>query len=200
MQVESRTLGRFPTLFGSRFGLADHGIAGRWLDFVAFGTSCRFSAWFRGFGRGPQLCHNSGHSPAHLLGRRLSTGALPRPKFSLPHLASQDQLVLHDGDHLAPALKLLWGAQARAAPQQGLLLEAVAMFLRVASFVAWGHLLQRESVRSDPQKPTFAWVTRLAAGAMADHANEGEFDGTRLAQMQPFPASHLNGMSGFIFA
>src|SRR6266851_3677615 len=198
MRRESRQLGRVLTLFGFRGGLADHSIARSRPDFAAFGSSCRFSAQFGSFGRGTQLCHNSGHGSAHLLRSRRSADAFPRPQVGLPKLASQDQLVLHNSDHLAPALKLLWRAQARVAPQQGLLLEAVAMFLRVAPFVAWGHLLQRERVLCDPQKPTFAWVTRLVAGTLAGHANEREFDATRLAQMQPLPARHRDSMPGFV--
>src|SRR5260221_138686 len=198
MRRESRQLGRVLTLFGFRGGLADHSIARSRPDFSAFGSSCRFSAQFGRFGRSTQLCHNSGHGSARLLRSRRSADAFPRPQVGLPKLASQDQLVLHNGDQLAPALKLLWRAQARVAPQQGLLLETVAMFLRVAPFVAWGHLLERERVLCDPQKPTFAWVTRLVAGTLADHANERECDATRLAQMQPLPACHRDGMPGFV--
>src|SRR5260370_39909370 len=179
-------------------GVGGQSIAGSRADFAAFDSSCRFSAQFGSFGRGPKLCHSSGNGSAHVLRSRRSADAFPRSQVGLPKLASQDQLVLHHGDHLAPALKLLWRAQARVAPQQGLRVLAVAMFLRVAPFVAWGHLLQRERVLCDPQKPTCAWVTRLVAGTVTDHANEREFDATRLTQMQPPPARHRDGMPGFI--
>src|SRR5713101_5449666 len=128
-------LGPFATLFGPRFGFFDDRKAwGRGPD-SAFGPARRFSACFGRVGGCAQGSNNSGHGPADLLRGGRTLIRFPRQVQCLNQRTGQHQLVLHGSHQQGPALKLLGGAQARLIPQQGLFLEAIAMFVRVAPLV-----------------------------------------------------------------
>src|SRR6266852_9282488 len=140
MAARVSTSSAFTTLFRPWIGLVDHPIA--WCRFYngPLLSSRRFSAWFGRPSRRSQLHHKFGHRPAHLLGRSVALTALPGTQTGLHQWTRQHQVIVHDGDDLAPAFKLRWGAQPGLCPQQVLLLEAIAMFMRVAPPVAQGHL------------------------------------------------------------
>jgi hypothetical protein len=63
-------------------------------------------------------------------------------QFHFNQIASQNQMSVNNGNDLAPALKLLWGAQAWLLPHQRLFVKAIAMFLPEAQHVAQRNLSQ----------------------------------------------------------
>src|SRR6266581_8149596 len=95
----------FPPLFGLWFGLVDHGRAWRRFDHRSFWPSGRFSAWFGRTSRGTQLCHNFVHRPAHLLRTGWTLTRLPGTQTGLHLWTGQHQLIMYNGDDLAPAFK-----------------------------------------------------------------------------------------------
>lgn len=70
-------------------------------------------------------------------------------------------------------------------PQQALLLEAVAMLVRVAPPKALGHLGDASIGLAVPQKPTLARVTWLIGGPMTQHTEDRHFQVSCFRQMQP---------------
>ena len=120
----------------------------------AFWPSGRFSAWFGRLSRRPQLCHNFAHRPTHLLWRSFPLTRFPGSQRRLHLWTGQHQLIMHDSDDQAPAFKLRWGPQPGLCPQQGLLLEAIAMFVGVAPSIAQGYLGHVGVRGSIPEKPT----------------------------------------------
>src|SRR6266571_8723898 len=185
----------FATLFRPRFGLVDHRIAWRGLDQRSFWPSGRFSAWFGRSSRRSQLCHNFSHRPTHLLWTGWTPTRLPGSQHGLHQWTRQHQLIVHDGDDLAPAFKLRWSAQPGLDPQQGLLLEAIAMFVGVAPPIAQGHLSHAGIRGSIPQKPTLARVAGTISGPMTQNADDRHFEVPCLGQMQAIPPGDLDGMS-----
>src|SRR5258708_1780976 len=190
-----RSSSPFATLFRPRFGLVDHRIAWRGLDHRSLWPPARFSAWFGRSSRRSQLRYNFGHRPAHLLWTRWTLAGLPGTQPGVHLWTRQHQVIVHNGDDLAPAFKLRWGAQPGLCPQQALLVEAIAMFVRVAPPIAQGHLWHAGVRGSIPQKPTLARVAGPISGPMTQHAHHRHLKVSCLRQMQPRPPGHLNGMS-----
>src|SRR6266852_9195225 len=160
-------------------------------------------AIFRVVGRSSrrsQLHHNFGHRPAHLLGRSFALTALPGTQTGLHQWTRQHQVIVHDGDDLTPAFKLRWGTQPGLCPQQSLLVEAIAMLVRVASPVAQGDLWHTVIRLAIPQKPTLARVAGPIGGPMTQHADDRHFEMACMWQMQPRPPGDLDGMTFSIAA
>src|SRR6266480_912270 len=67
---------------------------------------------------------------------RLALLVFPWAQFWLNQVAGQHQMVMHNGDHVTPALKLLWGPQTRGFPQQRLFVKAIPMLLPEAQSVS----------------------------------------------------------------
>src|SRR5260370_12404485 len=195
MTVILRSLSSFAPLFRPRFGLVDHLIAWRRSDQRPLWSPWRFPAWLGRASRRSHLCHNFSHRPTHLLWRSFPLARLPGSQHSLHQWTRPQQLIVHDGDDLAPAFKLRWGTQPGFGPQQGLLLEAIAMFVRVAPPVAQGHFWHAGVQGSVPEKPTLARVAGPIGGELAQHPDDRHRDVPCLGQMQPGPPGHLNGMS-----
>ena len=189
------TSSAFATLFGPWFGLIDHRTAWRTFHDSPFESSRRFSAWFGRSGGCSQLCHNGGHGSSYLLWRSFPLGALPGTQHRLHLRLCQHQMIMHDGDDLAPAFKLRWGTQLGMCPQQALLLETIAMFVRVAPPIAQGYLRDAGLRLAVPQKPTLARVARLIGGPMTHHTDDGHLQVPCLRQMQPVPPGDLNGVA-----
>src|SRR6266516_1434027 len=185
----------FAPLFGSWFGLEDHRRAWGWSDESPFLSPRRFSAWFGRSGRRSQLCHNFGHGPTHLLWTGRTLARLPGTQRGLHQWTGQHQLIVHKGDDLTPAFKLRGSAQPGLGPQQGLLLEAIAMFVRVAPPIAQGHFWHASVGGTIPEKPTLAWVAGLIGGPMTHDADDRDLQVSCLGQMQPRPPRDLHGMS-----
>src|SRR6266516_3296052 len=76
----------------------------------------RGQLWYPGWGT--QTCQQFVHPASHLLWGRLALLVFPWAQFWLNQVAGQHQMVMHNGDHVTPALKLLWGPQTRGFPQQ----------------------------------------------------------------------------------
>src|SRR6266702_1853261 len=187
-----RASSAFATLFRPRFGFVDHPIAWRRSDPCACWPSRRFSARFGRPGWCSQLRHNFGHRSTHLLWRSFASTCFPGTQLCLHQWTRQHQLIVHDGDDLTPAFKLRRGAQPGLCPQQALLLEAVAMLVRVAPPVAQGHFWQRAIHRSIPQKPTLTRVAGPIGGLMTQHADDRHFQMSCLGQIQPAPPGDLD--------
>src|SRR5437764_6792878 len=194
MRPVLRLSSAFATLFRLGFGLVDHPIAWRRSDQHACLSSGRFSPWFGRLSRRSQLRQNVGQRPAHLLWRGLPLAALPGTQVCLHLGTRQQQMIMHDSDDLAPALKLRWGAQSGHSPQQVLFLEAIAMLVRVAPSIAQGHLGDTGLWRAVPQKPTLPRVAGTIAGLMPQYTDDRHLDVSCLRQMQPVPPSDLNEM------
>lgn len=154
-----KPLSAFPALFRLRFGLVDHRMAWCRLDHRSLWSSRRFSAWFGRTSRRSQLRHNFSHRPTYLLWTGWTLTRLPGSQDGLHLWTRQHQQIMHNGHDLTPAFKLRWGAQPGLCPQQGLLVKAIAMFVRVTPPVAQGHFWQAGVRLAVPQKPTLARVT-----------------------------------------
>ena len=195
MTVIESTSSAFAPLFRPWFGLVDHSMT--WCRFhdSPLLSSRRFSAWFGRPSRCSQLHHNFGHRPAHLLRRSFSLTALPGTQTGLHQWTRQHQVIVHDGDDLAPAFKLRWGAQPGLCPQQALLVKAIAMFVRVAPPIAQGYLWHTGIRLAIPQKPTLARIARPIRGPMTQNTDNRHFEVPCLGQMQPMPPGDLDGMA-----
>jgi hypothetical protein len=126
------------------------------LRMETLGTSGRFSAWLRWSCWSPQLYHKSGHSPSHLRQRQNRAACLPGSIDALNQRTCQDQLVMRARDNLRPTFCALWGAQTWHIPEQHLLVQAVAMLVRVAQARGRADLGQRRGfvLMAFPDKPT----------------------------------------------
>jgi len=182
----------FAPLFRSWFGLEDHRIAWRRSDDSPLLSPGRFSVWFGRSSRRCHLCHKFGHRPAHLLWRSFTLGRLPGTQRGLHQWTRQHQVIVHDGDDLTPAFKLRWGTQPGLHPQQGLLLEAVAMFVRVAPSVAQGHFWQTGVRETLPQRSTLVRVAGPISGSMTQDAHDRHLEVPCLGQRQSMPPSDLD--------
>src|SRR5690242_10913214 len=114
---------------------ANDGIALRRFRLEAFGASGRFTAWLRWSCWGPQLRQKGWHGSSHLGQRQNRAARLPGSIDALNQGTGQHQLVVCTRDDLRPAFRLLWGAQPWHVPEQHLLVQAVAMLLRVAQAI-----------------------------------------------------------------
>src|SRR5438132_7149714 len=127
MSTNRTNLGHFASLLGYGLRFEDHWEALCSLNGGAWEPSGRFSAGLDPLCRRSQHANNSPHRPAHLLQGDRTMAALPRQPHGLYQRTSQHQLIVDDGHDLRPALKLLWGPQARLPPQQVLLVKAIAV-------------------------------------------------------------------------
>ena len=139
---EKVNLGPFATLFEHGCGFFDDQKARGRGSGSAFGPARRFSANFGRVGGCTQSGKNWDHGPTDLPGRDRTRAAFPRQAHGSYQRTGQDQLVLHGSYQQGPALKLLGRTQAGLAPQQILLLEAIAMLVGVAPLVERPHLGQ----------------------------------------------------------
>src|SRR5713101_6570619 len=190
----------FALLFLPWFGLVDHAMTWRTFHDGPFVPSRRFSAWFGRPSMRSQLRHNFGHGSSHLLRGSVALTALPGTQTGLHQWTRQHQVIVHDGDDLTPAFKLRWGTQPGLCPQQSLLVEAIAMLVRVASPVAQGDLWHTVIRLAIPQKPTLARVAGPIGGPMTQHADDRHFEMACMWQMQPRPPGDLDGMTFSIAA
>ena len=140
MLLVVRPSSTFAPLFRLWFGLVDHSMT--WCPFHngSFLSSWRFSAWFGRSSRRSHLRQKFGHGSSHLLRRSFALAALPGTQAGLHQWTRHHQVIMHDGDDLTPAFKLCWGTQPGLCPQQGLLVKAIAMLVRVAPPIAQSHL------------------------------------------------------------
>src|SRR6266852_22198 len=139
MTTRVKPLSAFAALFRLRFGLVDHRMAWHRWDQRSLWSSRRFSAWFGRTSRRAQLRHNFGHRATDLLWTGWTVTRLPGSQDGLHLGTGQHQQIMHNGHDLTPAFKLRWGAQSGLCPQQGLLVKAIAMLVRVPPTVAQGH-------------------------------------------------------------
>jgi hypothetical protein len=154
----------------------------------AFGPSWCFSAWFRWASRCAQLAQKGGHGPSHLCQREFRTSVFPRAAAAFHQGTSQDQQIVRTGHQLCPAFGALRGREPWSVPEQFLLVEAIAMFVRVTQAVDWADLGQRSRLVAFPDKPADPGITLASAGSMADDLNERKFHPTSGAQVQVVPA------------
>src|SRR5450631_707279 len=152
----------------------------------------RFSARFGGPGWSSQLVQQFVDPAAHLLQGHATMFALPWAQLDLNEISGQKQLIMRNGHNQAPALKLLWGAQARLVPQQALFIEAIAMLLTKSQGIAQGNLRHVFLLIAKPDQPTDAWVTLAIAGMRPDHLNHGEREPTCVFDMQIAPPRNFH--------
>ena len=140
------------------------GMTRRRLRMEAFGASGRFSAWLWWSRRSPQLRQKGGHGSSSLCQRQNRVARFPRSIDALNQGTCQHQLVVCAGDDLRPAFRLRWGAQPWHAPEQHLLVQAVAMLVRVTQAIGRADLGQGCGLVAFPDKPTDPGVTPPFAG------------------------------------
>src|SRR5215469_476741 len=191
---------RSATLFGFRFGLANHFIAWCRSNHRSFLPPWRFSARFGHTRWCTNLLQNGQHHPTHLPGSDQSRSSFPGTIQGLPQRAGQHQLVHGCGYHQAPALKLLRSAHAHFRPEEILLEKAIGVLVREAASIRRCHLSKRKLVQPDPNKPTLPGV---AFGVMCSHAHDtidDDFDLSRLSKMQMPPGLHLDRPALLIYS
>src|SRR6266516_4794109 len=150
----------------------------------------RGQLWYPGWGT--QTCQQFVHPASHLLWGRLALLVFPWAQFWLNQVAGQHQMVMHNGDHVTPALKLLWGPQTRGFPQQRLFVKAIPMLLPEAQSVSQSNLSQIGLWVADPDKPTDAWVTLLVGRMRPHHAQNSDWQPASLFDMHVLPPAHLH--------
>src|SRR5947209_10020229 len=143
-------------------------IALRRFRLEAFGASGRFTTWLRRSCWGSQLHQKGWHGPSHLGQRQNRAARLPGSIDALNQGTCQHQLVVCAGDDLRPTFCLRWGAQPWHVPEQHLLVQAVAMLMRVAQAIGRANLGQGCRLVAFPDKPTDPGVTPPTASPMAD--------------------------------
>src|SRR6266487_5597612 len=152
----------------------------------------RFSARLWCPGWGPQTCQQFVHPASHLLRGRLALLVFPWAQFWLNQVAGQHQMVMHNGDNMTPALKLLWGPQTRGFPQQRLFVKAIPMLLPEAENIPQSNLGQIHLRIADPDKPTNAWVTLLVGSMRSHHAQDCDLQPASLFDMHALPPTDFH--------
>src|SRR6476646_8191217 len=164
----------------------------RLTDLGSSGSPRRFSSGLRGACRSAQLWQQFVHPATYLLWGGGSVRALPRVQLSFHEVACQNQVIEDNGDNLAPAFKLLWSAQARLGPQQGLLLEAISMFLAKATDVAQGDFHQISLLIANPDKPAHPRISFSVAGMRTHDAHDADLQPACFFQVQLLPPGDLD--------
>src|SRR5260370_21571426 len=93
---------------------------------------------------------------------------------------------------LGPALKLLWSAQARLIPQQGLLVEPIAMLLTKPQDVSQANGDQISLRITNPDEPTHARITLSIAGLRPLDADHRQVQIARIFDMQLLPPTQAH--------
>lgn len=99
---------------------------------------------------------------------------------------------MRTGHQLYPAFGALRGREPWSVPEQFLLVEAIAMLVRVTQTVDWANLGQRSRLVAFLDKPADAGITLASAGSMADDLNERKFHPTSVAPVQVVPTMNLD--------
>ena len=170
----------------------------RRLRMEAFGASGRFSAWLWWSCRSAQLRQKSGQGSTSLCQRQNRVARFPRSIDARNQGTGQDQLVMGASDDLCPAFRLLWGAQTWLVPEQHLLVQAIAMLVRVAQPIGRADLGQGRGFIAFPDKPTGLGVTWAFAGPMTDDLDHAHLDPASVAQMQLVPAMDFHSPAALI--
>ncbi len=139
-----------------------------------------------------QLVQKGGHGSSHLRQGQERAARLPRSIAALHQRTSQDQQIVCTGHHPCPAFGALWGTEPWDVPEQFLLVEAIAMLVRVAQAIRRADLGQRSRLVTFPDKPTDLGVTSVAACSMTDDLDQRNLNEAGGAQMQVAPTPHLN--------
>ena len=174
------------------------GMARRRLRMEAFGASGRFTTWLWWSRRSPQLRQKGGHGASSLCQRQNRVARFPRSIDALNQGTSQDQLVMGTRNDLCPAFRLRWGTQTWHVPEQHLLVQAVAMLLRVAQPIGRADLGQGSGFIAFPDTPTDLGVTWASAGPMTDDLDHAHLDPASAAQMQLGPAMDFHSPAALI--
>src|SRR5438093_546417 len=140
-----------------------------------------FSAWLWWSRWGAQLRQKGGHGSSHLSQRQHRATMLPGSVHPLDQRTGQHQLVVRTGQHLGPAFGLLRGAQTWLIPEQLLLVEPIAMLLRVAQPIVLADLGQGSGLLPLPDKPADAEVTTTFAGPLTDELDHAHLHRARAA-------------------
>src|SRR5260370_21973069 len=173
-------------------------MARRRLRMEAFGRSGRFTTWWWGSRGSTQLLQKGGRGWASLCQRQNRVARFPRSIDALNQGTSQDQLVMGTRNDLCPAFRLRWGTQTWHVPEQHLLVQAVAMLLRVAQSIGRAELGQGSGFIAFPDKPTDLRVTWAFARPMTDDLDHAHLDPARAAQMQLGPAMDFHAPAALI--
>src|SRR6266487_175730 len=150
---------------------------------TAFGFSARL--WWSG--RGAQTWQQFVHPASHLLRSRQAVLVFPRTQFGFHQIASQHQMIMHHSDNVAPALKLLWGPQARLLPHQCLFVKAIAMLLPKAQHIAQGDLSEIGRRVTEPHEPTHARITLLVGRMRSHHTQNRDLQPASMFDMHALP-------------
>src|SRR5205807_1477121 len=170
-------------------------IALRRFRLEAFGASGRFTTWLRRSRRGPQLHQKGWHGSSNLGQCQNRAARLPRSIDALNQGTCQHQLVVCARDDVRPTFRLRWGTQPWHVPEQHLLVQAVAMLMRVAQTIGRANLGQGCRLVAFPDKPTDLGVTPTFAGPMADDLDHAHLNPASGAQMQLLPAMHFDPLA-----
>lgn len=120
---------------------------------------------------------------------------LPRSVDALDQRTCQNQLIVDTSHDLCPALCLFWRVQAWLIPQQHLLIEPIAMLMRIAQTIGRADFGQRSGFIPFPNKPTDLGIAPTLPCRMADDLDQADFDPAGRAQMQLVPAMDFYWMA-----
>lgn len=162
------------------------------LGMKALGPSRCFSAPLRWSSRCSQLLQKGRHGSSHLCQGQDRATSFPRSIAALHQRASQDQEIVRTGHHPRPAFGPLRRPQPWNILEQFLLVEAIAMLVRIAQPIGRADLGQRSLLLTFPEKPADLGVTSLSAGSMTNDLDERDLERAGGAQIQVVPTPHLN--------
>ncbi len=133
---------------------ANHRLTSSGRGMETFGPSRCLSTQLRRARGCSQLVQKGGHGSSHLPQREEGAMRLPRSIAAVHQRASQDQQIVCTGNHPRPAFGALRGTQPWDVPEQFLLVEAIAMLMRVAQAIRRADLGQRSGLITMPHEPT----------------------------------------------
>src|SRR5437764_10131854 len=133
-----------------------------------FDAAWRFSTRFGWVSRGPQSRQQCVQPASHLLRGTRTPLVFPRAKLGLDQITCQNQMIVGNGDQVAPTLKLFGGAHTRLVPKQRLFLKTIAMLLAEAQSITQGNRDQIGLLIPNPDHPAHARVP-LSVGRMRAH-------------------------------
>src|SRR5712691_5199434 len=161
----------------------------------ALGASGRFTAWLWWSRRSTQLRQKGWHDSTSLGQRQNRLARFPRSIDARDQGTGQDQLVMGARDDLGPALRLLWGAQTWLIPEQHLLVQPIAMLVRVTQAIGRADLGQGCRLVAFPDKPTDLGVPWAFAGSMTDDLDHAYLNPASRTQVQLVPAAHFHALA-----
>ncbi len=161
----------------------------------AIGPPRRFSTRFAHWARRQDLHPISQQAALHLRERWGACGRFLRTSGDGNTRAGEDQGGQGEGHQICPPLKPLSGVDAQGLPVQGLLGEAMAVFMRKPATIQRGDRGQRQRCFPPPDKPTDPGIPGGIACGVAGDPIQRKGDGEGFVEMDLMPCRDFDQAS-----